>query len=159
MPTFETNLAALKDPLPPVSAPKGLYRPVVRAGDLLYTSGHLPIRADGTVWTGRVGETIDEHEAKAAARQAALAILATLRAELGTLDRLRRLVRLVGLVNCTPQFTAQPAVVNGASELLAEVFGPEAGVGARTAFGAASLPLGAAVELEAIFQIADDGDL
>jgi len=82
-----------------------------------------------------------------------LAILATLRKELGSLDRVRRVVKVLGMVNCTPEFTEQPAVINGCSELLAEVFGPEAGVGARSAIGVNSLPLGVPVEIEAIFEL------
>jgi enamine deaminase RidA (YjgF/YER057c/UK114 family) len=140
--------------LPPVSKPKGLYKPLVIVGNLAYTSGHLPVSCDGSLITGRVGAELDQAAGHAAARRAALAILATLRAELGSLDRVRRVVKVVGLVNCTDDFQQQPAVLNGASELLAQVFGPEAGVGARSAVGVNSLPLGVPVEIEAVFEIA-----
>jgi len=150
----EARLADLALELPPVSKPKGLYKPLVIVGDLAYTSGHLPVRPDGSLVTGRVGADLDQAAGHAAARQAALAILATLRAELGSLDRVRRVVKVVGLVNCTDDFQQQPAVLNGASELLAQVFGPEAGVGARSAVGVNCLPLGAPVEIEAVFEIA-----
>ena len=149
----EANLKRLGLGLPPAAKPKGLYQPLVVVGNLAYTAGHLPIAADGTMPTGRVGAELDEQAGYAAARQTALAILATLRAELGSLDRVRRLVKLLGAVACTPEFHKQPAVINGASELLAEVFGPQAGVGARSAIGVAALPLNAPVEIEAVFEI------
>jgi enamine deaminase RidA (YjgF/YER057c/UK114 family) len=149
----ENRLSELGLELPPASKPKGFYRPLAVVGNLAYTSGHLPAQADGSLVVGRVGAELDQAAGYAAARLAALAILATLRAELGSLDRVRRLVKLFGAVNCTADFQQQPAVINGASELLAEVFGSEAGVGARTALGVNSLPLGAAVEIEAIFEV------
>jgi enamine deaminase RidA (YjgF/YER057c/UK114 family) len=149
----EVKLAELGLTLPPVAAPKGLYQPLVIVGNLAYTSGHLPMADDGSIITGRVGDELDEEAARAAARQAGLSILATLRAQLGSLDRVRRLVKLLGMVNCTPQSTQQPAVINGCSELFAQVFGPEAGVGVRSAMGAGSLPLNVPVEIEAVFEI------
>ena len=149
----EVRLSQLGLQLPPASKPTGLYRPLVIVGPLAYTSGHLPVREDGSLVTGRVGADLDQQAGYAAARQTGLAILATLRAELGSLDRVRRVVKIVGLVHCTADFQGQPAVINGCSELLAEVFGPEAGVGARSAFGAIALPLGAAVEVEAVFEV------
>jgi enamine deaminase RidA (YjgF/YER057c/UK114 family) len=149
----ESRLKELGIVLPPVPEPKGLYRPLVIVGDLAYTSGHLPTTADGALVTGCVGAEVDEATAVAAARLAGLNILATLRAGLGSLDRVRRVIKLLGVVNSTPQFTRQPAVINGCSQLFADVFGPEKGVGARSALAAPSLPLGAAVEIEAIFEI------
>jgi enamine deaminase RidA (YjgF/YER057c/UK114 family) len=149
----EARLAELGLELPPAAEPKGVYRPLVMVGNLAYTSGHLPVAADGSLLTGRVGAELDQQAGYHAARQAGLAILTTLRKELGTLDRVRRVVKVLGVVNCTGDFTQQPAVINGCSELLAEVFGPEAGVGARSAVGAGSLPLGVPVEIEAIFEI------
>ncbi len=151
----ESKLVELGLQLPPASKPKGLYRPVVVAGNLAYTSGHLPMRPDGSLVGGRVGAELDEHAGYEAARWTGLAILATLCAELGSLDRVRRVVKVVGLVQCTADFHGQPAVINGCSELLAEVFGAEAGVGARSAFGAVALPLGAAVEIEAVFELVE----
>lgn len=135
------------------STPKGLYRPVLQVGEYVWTSGHLPIRPDGSLVTGQVGQDLDEVAATEAAALAMAGILRSLQQQLGTLDRVRRVVRLFGLVNAVPTFTSHPKVLNGASELLAEVFGPEMGVGVRTAAGAGSLPLGAAVELEAVFQV------
>ena len=149
----ETRLAELGLQLPPVPEPKGLYKPLVIVGNLAYTSGHLPLGPDGTIQTGRVGAELDQDAGYQAARQTGLAILATLRAALGSLDRVRRVVKTLGMVNCTPDFQKQPAVINGCSELFAEVFGRDAGAGARSAVGVASLPLGAPVEIEAVFEI------
>ena len=149
----EANVAELGIRLPPAGAPKGLYQPAVIVGNLLYTSGHLPAADDGTLITGRLGADLSEAAGAEAARRAGLAILATLRATLGSLDRVRRVVKILGVVQCTPEFTKQPLVINGCSQLLAEVFGVEAGVGARSALGTSALPLGAAVEIEAVFEI------
>ncbi len=149
----EARLMELGIQLPAAPEPKGLYRSLVIAGNLAYTSGHLPLAADGLLVTGRLGAGLDQQAGYAAARLTGLSILATLRKELGSLDRVRRVVKLFGLVQCTPEFTGQPAVINGCSELLAQVFGPEAGVGARSAVGTSALPLGAAVEIEAVFEI------
>jgi enamine deaminase RidA (YjgF/YER057c/UK114 family) len=149
----EAKLSELGLELPSVSPPKGLYKPLVIVDRLAYTSGHVPARPDGSLVTGRVGAELDLAAGAAAARLTALAILATVRAELGSLDRVRRVIKVLGLVNGTPDFQQQPAVINGASELFAQVFGPEAGIGARSAVGANSLPLGVPVEIEAIFEI------
>jgi len=123
-------------------------------GDLAYTSGHLPVQPDGQLIVGRVGDQLDVEAGYAAARLVGLGVLATLQKGLGSLDRVRRLVKVLGAVNGTPNLTAQPAVVNGFSELMVDVFGPEAGVAARSAIGVASLPLGVPVEIEAVFEVA-----
>ena len=149
----EARVVELGLQLPPASAALGVYRPVVVTGNTAYTSGHLPMRPDGSLITGRLGADLDVAAGYEAARQTCLAILASLKAELGGLDRVRRVVKVVGLVNATPDFTDHPAVINGCSELLAEVFGPEAGVGARSALGAGSLPKNVAVEIEALFEV------
>jgi len=149
----ETKLSELQLELPPPPKPVAVYRPMVVVGNMAYLSGHGPLEPDGSYITGRVGVELDQAAGYQAARQTGLALLATLRNELGNLDRVRRVVKLLGMVNCTPEFDQQPAVINGCSELLAEVFGPEAGVGARSAVGVASLPLGTSVEIEAIFEI------
>lgn len=147
------RLAELGLRLPPAPEPKGVYKPLVIIGDLVYTSGHLPVDADGKLVTGRLGAELDVAAGYRAAQLAALGILASLRKELGSLSRVGRVVKVLGAVNCTPDFTQQPAVLNGCSELLADVFGREAGIGARTAIGVGSLPLGVPVEIEAIFEI------
>lgn len=126
---------------------------MVIAGQMAYVSGHGPLKPDKSLITGRVGADLDLEKGKAAARQVGLAILATLRAELGSLDRVRRVIKVLGMVNCTPDFGQQPAVINGCSELFADVFGPDAGVGSRSAVGMGSLPGNIAVEIEAIFEI------
>ena len=126
---------------------------MVTVGNLVYLSGHGPLRADGTLMTGRVGDDIDEAEGKRQARQVGLALLATLRAELGSLDRVKRVIKVLGMVNAAATFQNHPAVINGCSELFAEVFGSEAGIGARSAVGMGSLPGNIGVEIEAIFEV------
>jgi enamine deaminase RidA (YjgF/YER057c/UK114 family) len=123
-------------------------------GNLVYVSGHGPLRPDETYITGRVGTDLTLEEGKAAARQTGLAILASLRSALSSLDRVQRVVKVLGMVNAAADFTAHPQVVNGCSELFAEVWGPEFGVGARSAVGMGSLPANIAVEIEAIFALA-----
>lgn len=150
----EARLRELNIELPPAPEPKGLYKPALVVGNLLYTSGHLPTEADGKLITGRVGDDVAEETAVLAARLIGLSILATVRRELGSLDRVVRVVKTLGVVNSAAAFTRQPVVINGFSQLLADVFGPEAGVGARSAIAAPSLPLGAVVEIEAVFEIA-----
>jgi enamine deaminase RidA (YjgF/YER057c/UK114 family) len=150
---LQETLSKLGLQLPPAPEPKGLYKPVIVVGNLAYTSGHLPFDASGKLVSGRVGADVSVEAGCKAAQMAALGILASLRKQLGSLDRVRRVVKIFGIVQCTPDFTQQPAVVNGCSELLAAVFGPDAGVGARSAIGASALPLGVPVEVEAIFEI------
>jgi enamine deaminase RidA (YjgF/YER057c/UK114 family) len=113
----------------------------------------LPIEPSGKLVTGRVGADLDVAAGYAAARLAGLGILASLRKEFGSLDYIRRVVKVLGAVNCTGDFTQQPAVINGCSELFAEIFGPELGIAARSAIGVNTLPLGVSVEIEAIFEL------
>ena len=133
--------------------PMGIYKPMVTIGKLAYVSGHGPLRPDKTLICGRVGEDLNLAAGKHAARQTGLAILATLRSELGSLNRVRRVIKILGMVNCTADFAEHPAVINGCSELFAEIFGTENGIGARSAVGMGSLPGQIAVEIEAIFEI------
>ena len=149
----EAKLVELKLELPPAPKPMGVYKPLVIVGSLAYVSGHGPLKPDGTLMTGRVGSQVDQQAGYAAARQTGLAILATLRAGLGSLDRVQRVVKTLGMVNCTAEFDKHPAVINGCSELWAEVFGKDSGVGARSAVGMGSLPGNISVEIEAIFEI------
>lgn len=153
----EAKLAALLAQhnleLPQAPKPQGLYAPIMVVNNLAFTAGHLPVRPDGGIVKGRLGADLDVPAGYEAARLAGLAVLATVRQALGSLDRVVRVAKLVGMVNSTPEFEQHPAVINGCSELLAEVFSSGAGVGARSSFGVASLPLGAAVEIEAIFEI------
>lgn len=152
--TAETNFAQLKLELPPAPKPVGVYKPVVLAGTLAYVSGHGPLRADKSLITGRVGADLTLDEGKAAARQVGLAILATLRDNLGSLDRVHRVIKVLGMVNSTPDFLDHPKVINGCSELFAQIWGADLGVGARSAVGMAALPGNIAVEIEAIFELA-----
>jgi enamine deaminase RidA (YjgF/YER057c/UK114 family) len=141
--------------LPEPLRPFGLYVPAVRTGSLVFLSGAGPVRPDGTSVTGRVGTGPDDMspaDARDAARLTGLRLLAALRAEIGDLDRVERVVKLLGFVRCAPEFTEQPAVIDGCSELLVEVLG-EAGRGARSAVGVAALPFGIPVEIEAVVQV------
>jgi enamine deaminase RidA (YjgF/YER057c/UK114 family) len=139
--------------LPPAPKPVGVYKPMVLVGGLAYVSGHGPVRPDLSLITGRVGDDLDLSAGKAAARQVGLTILATLRSQLTSLNRVKRVIKILGMVNSTPGFLDHPKVINGCSELFAEVFGPDNGVGARSAVGMGSLPGNIAVEIEAIFEI------
>jgi enamine deaminase RidA (YjgF/YER057c/UK114 family) len=148
----EARVVELKLELPPAPKPVATYVTAVRHGDLLYVSGHGPLRSDGTLHIGKLGADLDVPAGQAAARQTGLAILATIRNHLGSLDKVTRLIKVLGMVNCTQEFTDQPKVINGFSDLMVEVFG-ESGKGARSAVGMGSLPGGIAVEVEAIFQV------
>lgn len=138
--------------LPPAPPPAGLYKPVLVVDNFLYISGQGCMQSDGTLIKGRVGDTLSLEEGKAAARQTALTMLATITTHFGDVDRIKRLVKSLGMVNCTPDFGDQPLVINGYSELMADVFGSDNGVGVRSAVGMI-LPGGIAVEIEAIFEL------
>jgi enamine deaminase RidA (YjgF/YER057c/UK114 family) len=153
MDSFETRFGALKLELPPAPKAIGVYRPVVEVDGLLYLSGHGPLLPDGSLIKGRVGADLDVAAGYQAARQTGLAVLATLRKHCGSLDRIARLVKTFGLVQATAEMVDHPAVINGFSELMRDVFGEENGIAARSAVGAASLPAGMAVEVEAIFEL------
>ncbi|MBN8486302.1 MAG: RidA family protein [Burkholderiales bacterium] len=141
--------------LPPVAGPAAAYVPFVQTGKLVFLSGHIAKR-DGKPWVGQLGLTLGTEEGKAAARAIAIDLLGTLQAACGgDLDRVARIVKVMSLVNSTPTFTEQHLVTNGCSELLAEVFGPEVGAHARSAFGVAQIPLGACVEIELIAELKD----
>ncbi|MCY2974327.1 MAG: RidA family protein [Planctomycetota bacterium] len=151
----EAKLTSLGIVLPPAPKPIGLYKPMLIIGNLIYMSGHGPLNADGTLHLGRVGDELNLEQGQAAARQTGLALLATLRANLGSLDKVKRVVKLLGLVRCTDEFTQQPAVINGCSQLFVDLFGSDNGIGVRSALGTNALPSGMAVEVEAIFELAD----
>ncbi|NBO90744.1 MAG: RidA family protein [Planctomycetia bacterium] len=151
--TPEARLKELKLELPKLTPPKGAtIVPAVRAGDLLYLSGHLP-NLGGKLITGKVGTDVSVEDAKKAARDVALISLAVIRNELGSLNKVVRLVKTLGMVNCGPDFIQQPAVINGFSDLMVQVFGEKNGKGARSAVGMASLPNGGCLEIECIFQV------
>jgi enamine deaminase RidA (YjgF/YER057c/UK114 family) len=138
--------------LPPPPKPVAAYVPAVRTGSLLFISGQLPTENGRLVFPGKVPENVSVEDAAQAARLACLNALAIAKAETGNLDRVRRVVRVMGHVASSSGFTAQPAVINGASELLVEIFGDK-GKHSRAALGAAELPLGACVELEMILEV------
>lgn len=150
----EAKLVELKIELPPPPKPGGVYKPVVIVGNLAYVSGHVSLKPDGSIMTGRVGSEVDQAAGKLAAEAAGKAILTTLRVNLGSLDRIKRVIKTLGMVNCTPEFTNHPEVINGCSELWAKLWGDEHGIGARSAVGMGSLPRNATIEVEAIFELA-----
>jgi enamine deaminase RidA (YjgF/YER057c/UK114 family) len=149
----DARLKELNLELPPAPKPMGVYKPLIQVGNLVYVSGHGPLKSDKTLITGRVGADLDVSAGKQAARQVGLAILATLQAGLGSLNKVKRVIKILGMVNSTSEFTSHPEVINGCSELFADVFGKDNGVGARSAVGMGSLPGNIAVEIEAIFEI------
>lgn len=151
----EERLAALGLAVPEVAAPVAAYVPAVRSGDHVFTSGQLPVREGQLLVTGKVGGEVSEEEAVACARQCALNALAAVKSQVGDLARVRRVVKVVAFVASTPDFTGQPRVANGVSELLGEVFG-EAGVHARSAVGVPVLPLDAPVEVELLVEVEPD---
>ena len=151
MTTPESRLAELGIELPVPPAPAAAYVPVVRAGDLLFTAGQLPLRDGALLATGKVGGAVDRDTAIACARQCAINVLAQVRAALGSLDGVNRVAKLTVFVASVPEFTEQHLVANGASELLAEVFG-DSGRHARSAVGVPVLPMDAPVEVEAILE-------
>jgi enamine deaminase RidA (YjgF/YER057c/UK114 family) len=152
--TVEDRLAALGITLPPVAIPAAAYVPFVQTGKLVFLSGHIA-KKDGKPWVGQLGLTMATEEGKAAARAVAIDLMGTLKAAVGDLERVARIVKVMSLVNSTPTFTEQHLVTNGCSELLGEVFGPQVGAHARSAFGVAQIPLGACVEIELIAELKD----
>ncbi len=150
----ENKLKELGLELPPAAKPVANYVSAVRTGDLVYLSGHGPLRSDGTMITGKVGADLTLEEGYEAARWVALILLGSLKAEIGNLDKVRRVVKLLGMVNCMPDFIDQPKVINGASDLFVEVFGDK-GKHARSAVGMNSLPMNISVEIEMIVEVED----
>ena len=150
----EKRIQELHLTLPPAPKPVAVYKTAVQYGNLLFISGHGPLKADKTLIKGRLGQDMTLEQGKEAARQVGLAILATVQSTLGSLDKVKRLIKTFGMVNCTDDFVDQPQVINGFSELMKDVFGEEAGVGARSAVGHNSLPGNIAVEVECIFEVA-----
>jgi enamine deaminase RidA (YjgF/YER057c/UK114 family) len=149
----DAKLAELQAEMPPAPKPVGVYKPVVIVGNLVYTSGHGPLLPNGSLMLGKVGSEVDQQHGYKAARATGMAILASLKSALGSLDRIKRVVKTFGMVNCTPEFPNQPAVINGCSELFADVWGKDNGVGARSAVGHNALPGNMSVEIEVIFEL------
>lgn len=150
----EARLVELGLTLPPPSAPIATYVRTVKVGNLLFVSGHGPAPSpDGKSYTGKVGRDLTLEEGRAAARLVGLNVLASAKNGLGSLDRVVRVVKVLGMVNATEDFTQQPQVVNGFSDLMVEIFGEDRGKGARSAVGMGSLPNAIPVEVEAIFEV------
>ena len=154
MPTASQRLAELGIAIPEVVPPVAAYVPAVVTGRYVYTSGQLPMREGAMIAEGLVGSDVDPEVAKECARQSAINALAAAQSVIGSLDRVTRVVKVVGLVASAPGFTGQPGVINGASELLLEVFGDQ-GRHARSAVGVAGLALNAPVEVEMVLEVAD----
>lgn len=150
----DKNFEQLNLELPPAPSPLGVYKPFLIVGNLVYVSGHGPLLPDKTLIKGRVGDTMNEDEAKHAALQVGLAILATLKQNLGSLNKIKRVIKVFGMVASTPGFEKHPSVINGCSELFAKVWDEDNGVGVRSAVGMGSLPGNIPVEIEAVFELA-----
>jgi len=138
--------------LPPAPPPAGLYKPILLVDNYLYVSGQGPMKNDGSLMIGRAGDDMNLEQAKVSARQVGLTMLSTIETHFGSVDKIKRIVKTLGMVNSTPDFGDQPLVINGFSELMADVFGPDNGVGVRSAVGMI-LPGGIPVEIEAMFEL------
>ena len=149
----EAKLKELNLQLPLAPTPKGVYKPLLQDRNYIYVSGHGPVTLDNDLIKGRIGSEVDKDYGKNAARQVGLAILSTLRTNLGSLNKIKKVIKIFGMVNCTSDFMEHPYVINGASELFAEIFGEENGIGVRSAVGMGSLPENISVEIEAIFEL------
>jgi len=150
---IEIRISELGLSLPSLPLSKGIHRPCVESGGLLYVSGHLPFQTDGSLIIGKVGDSLTVEQGADAARQCGLAMLASLKNHLGDLSRIQRLVKTLGMVNAVAEFEKHTEVINGFSELFVDLLGEDAGKGARSAVGMSSLPRGVAVEVEAVFLI------
>jgi enamine deaminase RidA (YjgF/YER057c/UK114 family) len=151
---IEARIAQLGYTLPKEPpAPKGNYMGYTKRGNMIWLAGHLPQKADGSLVLGRLGENVTVEQGQEAARVATLNMLATIRAACGDLDKVTKIVKVTGFVNSNSDFTAQPSVLNGCSDLFGEIFGVEIGRHARAALGVNTLPLGVAVEIEAIVEV------
>ena len=151
---FERKLKELGLELPAAPKPVANYVTAVRSGNLVFLSGHGPVKEDGTLITGKVGTDLTWEQGYEATKRVTLGLLSSLKAEIGDLDKVRRVVKLLGMVNCTPDFEDQPKVINGASDLLVELFG-EKGKHARSAVGMNALPSNFSVEIEMIVEVED----
>jgi enamine deaminase RidA (YjgF/YER057c/UK114 family) len=148
MATPDENFAQTGLRLPPAPTPLGVYKPSLVDGKYLYVSGHGPVQDDKSLIIGRIGDAIDQEGGKLAARQVGLTILSTIVANLGSLNKVKRVIKVLGMVNCTPDFEKHPYIINGCSELFAQVWGTENGIGVRSAVGFGSLPDNIPVEFE-----------
>lgn len=150
--SYEARIKELKIELPPAPKPVASYVPAVRSGDLIFLAGQGPFSAGRPTTTGKVGSELTEEQGNKAARETVFNLLSALKAEVGSLDRVKRIVKLTGFVNSAPGFTRQPWVVNGASDLIVEIFG-DAGKHARSSVGVSELPMNIPVEIELIVEV------
>ena len=146
------KLKELNIEFPPAPKPAGVYKPVLVVGKFLYVSGQGPVKMDGTLLKGRLGDNMTKEDGKLAARQVGLTMLSSIQTHFGDIDKIKRVVKVLGMVNSNPNFENHPYVINGFSELMVEVFGEEMGIGVRSAVGM-SLPQNIAVEIEAHFEL------
>jgi enamine deaminase RidA (YjgF/YER057c/UK114 family) len=151
----EEAFELLKLSLPPAPTPLGVYKPCLIDGKYLYLSGHGPVQDDKSLIIGRIGSELDIEQGKLAARQVGLTMLSTIKDNLGSLNKVKRVVKVLGMVNCTSDFERHPYVINGCSELFAQVWGTENGIGVRSAVGMGTLPDNIPVEVEALFELHD----
>ncbi|MEQ1586583.1 MAG: RidA family protein [Cyclobacteriaceae bacterium] len=151
--TPDQRFAQLNLTLPPPPTPLGVYKPFLQVDKFVYVSGHGTVKEDRSLIIGKVGVDMGAEEAKLAAQQVGLAILATLKANLGSFNKIKRVIKVLGMVNAVPEFERHPFVINGCSELFAKVWGPDNGVGVRSAVGMGSLPDNIPVEIEAMFEL------
>ena len=151
--TPDERFAQLNLELPPAPTPQGVYKPFLIDGNHVYVSGHGPLLPDKSLITGRIGADMEANDGKLAARQVGLTILATLKANLGSFNKIKRVIKVLGMVNCTQGFHRHPFIINGCSELFAQVWGEENGIGVRSAVGMGSLPDNIPVEIEAMFEL------
>lgn len=150
--TVEQTLTKMGITLMPPTKPVANYVKAIQTGNLVFLAGHIATRADGTTIAGKLGQGLTIEQGYEAARQATISLLSTMKAELGNLDRVKRIVKVTGFVNSAPDFTDQPKVINGCSDLLVAVFG-EKGKHARSALGLAALPFNSAVEIELVLEV------
>jgi enamine deaminase RidA (YjgF/YER057c/UK114 family) len=153
MDTADSNFEKLGLTLPPAPSPLGVYKPCLVDGKYLYLSGHGTVQNDKSLIIGRIGEDMDMEQGKLAAQQVGLAMLSTIKANIGSFNKIKRVIKVFGMVNCIPSFQKHPFIINGCSELFALVWGPENGVGVRSAVGMGSLPDNIPVEIEALFEL------
>jgi enamine deaminase RidA (YjgF/YER057c/UK114 family) len=151
--TPDQRFEQLKLTLPPAPKPIGVYKPFLIVDKFVYVSGHGTVKEDGSLIIGRIGKDMTMEEGKAAAQQVGLAILATLKKNLGSFAKIKRVIKVLGMVNCVTEFERHPYIINGCSELFANVWGEENGVGVRSAVGMGTLPDNIPVEIEAMFEL------
>jgi enamine deaminase RidA (YjgF/YER057c/UK114 family) len=149
----DEQFAKLGLELPPAPTPLGVYKPYLIDGKYLYLSGHGPVNSDKSLIIGRIGDALTPEEGKLAARQVGLTMLSTIVTNLGSLQRIKRVIKVLGMVNCVSTFEKHPFIINGCSELFAQVWGEENGIGTRSAVGFGSLPDNIPVEIEALFEL------